>query len=172
LIPELGGERRAAEKLGLYLRMPGFAAPHKYAAADLLAHCGRWGSRELVYSLGGSADADLRAHVAPLLDRADADLAVPALIAAVDDPDRKVRYVAVQSLGNMRTTSAVPALVKALRDADRKVQARAAEALGQIGSPANSSIPALEQALAESHLPVRQAAAEALKKIRAAQEKE
>jgi HEAT repeat protein len=77
------------------------------------------------------------------------DAAVPALIAALEDPDRDVRTQATRALARMgaKAESAIPALIEALNDDDKEVRQGAARALGQIGPLADEAVPALVQAL-------------------------
>lgn len=71
--------------------------------------------------------------------------ALPALIAALKDPQADVRDRAAQALARMGPPAqeAVPALVAALNDTDWRVRRSAARALGQIGPGAEAAVPAL-----------------------------
>ena len=77
------------------------------------------------------------------------DAAVPALITALDDPDRDVRAQAARALARMgpQAEAAIPALIDALDDDNKEVRQGAARALGQIGPSAEDAVPALMQAL-------------------------
>jgi HEAT repeat protein len=76
-----------------------------------------------------------------------AEAAVPALIAALKDPDENVRGRAAFALGRLappgRGAGAVAALADALRDSDMQVRKNAASALAGFGSEAKAAIPAL-----------------------------
>jgi HEAT repeat protein len=75
---------------------------------------------------------------------------VPALIAAVKDPDPHVRHEVVLALGAIGrpAAAAVPALIAALDDGDYVVPPGAAIALGQLGPEAEGASAALCKALA------------------------
>jgi HEAT repeat protein len=90
--------------------------------------------------------------------------AVPALAAALQDPDCRVRHKAAVSLERIgrEAEAAVPNLIQALSDEDDFVREWAAHALGAIGSAAVGAVPALTEALLDDEPCVRQAACEAL----------
>jgi HEAT repeat protein len=71
--------------------------------------------------------------------------AVPALIAALKDPDAEVRRLAVVALGGIGPgpREVVPALIAALKDDNTFVRWSAAYALGMIGPGANEAVAAL-----------------------------
>lgn len=75
--------------------------------------------------------------------------AIPALVEALKDTDKTVRWAAAAALGNipgdMRV--AVPALIEALQDQDEMVRERAASSLGRIGQNPELAVPALLGAL-------------------------
>ncbi len=91
----------------------------------------------------------------------DADPALPALIAALGDPQAAVRQAAASSLGliqvRMRSESpwrrmpeaAVPALVRLLKDPDSYVRGDAARAVGHFGPAAKSAVSALVEILTD-----------------------
>ena len=89
--------------------------------------------------------------------------AVPPLVEALRDPDRRVRERAASALAIMcrPALGAVTPLVAALQDTDAKVRRHAAMALGCIG-PAGPSVAGLVLALKDKEPPVRVTAAEAL----------
>jgi HEAT repeat protein len=91
--------------------------------------------------------------------------AVPALGAALADPERDVRLAAAMALGNMGEDAApaVPALVQALADTEADVRHWAIKALGSIGPAASDALPALDRAT--KHDPLRQSAEEAMRRI-------
>jgi len=76
--------------------------------------------------------------------------AVPALLEAVEDPQR--RLIAIDVLGSLGPLAkdAVPVLVRLLGDADAVVRADAAFALGGIGTDAAEAVPALIELLKKS----------------------
>ncbi len=81
-------------------------------------------------------DTDWRVRLLAVRDlvRAAPD-ALPDIIAALDDENFQVRYVAATALGALRATQAVPELQRLLReDPQMLVRSQAAVALGQIGS--------------------------------------
>lgn len=90
--------------------------------------------------------------------------AVPALAAALRDPDCRVRHKAAVTLEFIGTEAeaAVPNLIAALSDEDDFVREWAAHALGAIGATAADAVPALTEALLDEEPCVRQAACEAL----------
>ena len=88
--------------------------------------------------------------------------AVPDLIARVADVDPRLRRLAVEALGTMRSRAAVPALVKALTDRSRGVRRGAAGALKKIGA---SAVPELVEKLSGSDREQRRAAADVLRGI-------
>ena len=91
-------------------------------------------------------------------------LAVPALIVALQYPEKKVRYAAVNVLKNMKARETVPALIESLQDPSWEVRQATAEALGGINSA--KSIPGLIKALKDKHQAVRLAVAKALGQLR------
>ena len=105
----------------------------------------------------------VRREAAAALGRLARRSAVPALIAALKDPDKNVRREAAKALGAIRDPSAVPPLVDALQDSDANVRFYAAYALGEIkdrqaGGP-------LVQALTDPEWCVRDQVAWALREI-------
>jgi HEAT repeat protein len=78
--------------------------------------------------------------------------AVPALVAALDDPDEEIRNLAVMVLANPGpgASAAVPALVDHLKEGNDLRQRRAAAwALGRVGPAAKTAVPALRDLLTE-----------------------
>ena len=90
----------------------------------------------------------LKETAADALSRIGAE-AVPALIAALRDPDAPVRLQAARALSRIgpEAAPAVPALTAALSDHDVLVRRNAARALGQIGPAAKHAVPELIRAL-------------------------
>ena len=93
--------------------------------------------------------------------------AVPALIAALSDPEEYVRWEAAAALGIIGpgAKDAVPELTKALADKNFSVRRNAAEALGNIGPAARSAFAALQKATNDSDATVQDAAAEAVNQL-------
>ncbi len=98
---------------------------------------------------------------------AEAELAVPNLIAALGDEDAVVRMLVASVLGQIGpgARSAVLALKRALADAKADVRATAAFALGQIGPEARPAVPALVNLLADPDPIVRWASLTALRML-------
>jgi HEAT repeat protein len=92
------------------------------------------------------------------------DRSLPALIAALYDPDQLVRANAGVALGRFGGL-AVPALIRQTESGPVEVRRGAALALGFIGKPAEPAIPALVQLLSDPENSVRQEAARSLAKI-------
>lgn len=101
--------------------------------------------------------------------------AMPALIGALTDTDRMVRFYAALALKEMGAdaSNAVPALTKVVADAGVGSQrndffylrAAAAVALGKIGPPSASALPVLQTALQEPNSYLRGQAAVAIWRI-------
>lgn len=93
--------------------------------------------------------------------------AVPALIDALDNQDKNVRWCAASVLGDIGAEAkpAVPALVDALKDKDGLVRLYATLALGNIGVEAKAAVPALISALKDEEPYVRIYAPAALRKM-------
>jgi HEAT repeat protein len=76
--------------------------------------------------------------------------ALPAMIVALQDPDRFVRWSATRAIGNLpadKVAFAAPALGKVLFDPDHNVKMAAAAALEALGPNAHDAVPAMVQAL-------------------------
>ncbi|MGB7443992.1 MAG: HEAT repeat domain-containing protein [Coleofasciculaceae cyanobacterium] len=93
--------------------------------------------------------------------------AVPALIEALNDENKQVRWRAASALGDIgaEASSAVPTLIETLQDEDEYVRRIAAFSLGKIGSAATAAVPNLVEALHDSDLNLQSVAAYALGKI-------
>ncbi|MBN1514647.1 MAG: HEAT repeat domain-containing protein [Phycisphaerae bacterium] len=85
---------------------------------------------------------------------------VPALIAALSDPEWDVRTDVADALGKLGDVRAVEALAQATRDPHAGVRANAVAALGEFGRQTN--LPALVAALADDDERVRTVAAHVL----------
>ncbi len=98
---------------------------------------------------------------------AEAEPAVPNLIAALGDEDAYVRMLAASVLGQVGpgARTAIPALTRALVDPKDDVRATAAFALGQVGSEARPAVPALVKLLADPDPIVRWASLTALRML-------
>jgi HEAT repeat protein len=92
--------------------------------------------------------------------------AAPALIRAVRDPYRFVRWAAARTLGELgplpETENAVPALAWLLHDEDLDLALSAATALSQFGPAASSAVPDLIWALGTTDGELRKGALDAL----------
>jgi HEAT repeat protein len=87
--------------------------------------------------------------------------AVPALIAALGDPSWVVRYRAAEALGGIRDPRVAPALVALLEDGKDHVRYMAAKGLG--AHPAPAAVEALLRRLDDENPFVRRMAAQALR---------
>jgi HEAT repeat protein len=87
-------------------------------------------------------------------------IAVPALIAALRDPDVQVRRAAAGSLSNLEDPRAIPALIEALKDSDAEVRACAAQALGSFED--KRAVPGLVALVKDGNKDVRTAALSSL----------
>ncbi len=101
-------------------------------------------SRELLEEHLFSTSPRVRRAVARVMGELSEAEFVPALIKAIDDPERKVRAAVVQSLGEIADSRAIEPLVACLGDTDQEVCQRAVEALARIG---RETVPALIDAL-------------------------
>lgn len=88
------------------------------------------------------------------------NVAVPALIAALSDPDAIVRVAAAHSLGQLEDPRAIPALITASRDANVQVRSAAFDALSNFEDP--RIVDPMITALKDPDANVRQQAAWAL----------
>src|SRR6185295_3755813 len=88
--------------------------------------------------------------------------AVPALLAALDDPDPRIRVAIIGTIRGMEypPADALPAIAARMTDADVDVRIQAADALGRFGAKA---APAAVAALDDAAAPVRASAASALR---------
>ena len=91
-------------------------------------------------------------------------------LAAVTDPNPKVRKKAADVLGNIGPAdpAVVPALVMCLNDADAAVRDAAALGLSKMGPAAAAATPALHEACTDSDPSVRGHASAALRRVRGA----
>jgi HEAT repeat protein len=88
--------------------------------------------------------------------------AVDYLIHALKDPDKWVRYVAADALGNIGDSCCVENLIEALKDGDQDVRFAVAGALGKVGIGNVRASEALTQVCDGDNCYVRIAAEEAL----------
>jgi HEAT repeat protein len=84
---------------------------------------------DLVECFQTSRDAKMRFDVVQLLGFTESPLAVPTLVAALDDKDASVRAEACRALEDVRAVVAIPTLEARLTDVDTDVRHAAAEAL-------------------------------------------
>jgi HEAT repeat protein len=92
----------------------------------------------------------------------------PALLAALADRDRFVRWSAARALGKVRptnTATVVPALAHLLRDGDLNVGLAAVNALCAYGSEAKAALPSLSAAAQSPEPEMRLAVMRALESI-------
>ncbi len=104
-----------------------------------------------------------RASAATALGRTGEKSAVPALIAALKDPEKSVRCAAANALANLRDSRAALPLATALRDPDMNVRFHAAHALGELADVNVRG--ALLAALRDAEWCVRDQAAWALRQL-------
>lgn len=114
--------------------------------------------RLLNTNLTAQAESDLRSA---------SRIAVPGLVAALNDSDPFVRVNAAITLGFLRENPeiVVPALVERLTDEQLRVAGGAAKALGRLQGDASSAIPALLQAAQSADEGLRETAITAVKQI-------
>jgi HEAT repeat protein len=91
------------------------------------------------------------------------DGAIDPLIAALADPESRIRYFSAAVLGRLGNVRAIDPLVVTLHDPNESVRSRAAEALGRLGD--TQAIDPLITALTDSDEYVRFNAAEALGRL-------
>ena len=113
----------------------------------------------LLETLREGPDPAIRAFAALTLAQCNRPVAVPALIAALADPDKVVRAAVARALAGLGP-EAVPALIAALDDPSWVVRYRAAEALGGVRDPRVT--PALVALLKDEKDHVRYMAAKGL----------
>ena len=89
---------------------------------------------------------------------------VPAIIAALTDPEETIRVVGSVALQNIGEP-AVPYLIDALSAPSAEIRLNAAYALGEIGTPLDTIIPALIKALTDPEWNVRRLVVRALIRI-------
>ena len=93
-----------------------------------------------------------------------AEIAIPALLRRLHDPEPYIGTEAAAALGRIGKP-AVPSLTHALSDRDPAVRHAAAYALGEIGPAAEAAIPNLIQALSDQDSSVRSSTAYSLTMI-------
>lgn len=100
----------------------------------------------------------------PARPRLDIRPCLAALIAALSDPDARVRQLAAQAVGGIgeEASSAVPALITLLGSEDEGSRNTACIGLAGIGPGAREALPALRKALSDPSAEVRQFAQRAI----------
>jgi len=103
IIAELGGPAKAVRAFRLYLACPQWAAPWRPWVPSVLKECGEPAIRELASQLGHHSDPEVRwrsAYALKVLRErgTDTTAAVPALTAALDDPEEMARSSAATAL--------------------------------------------------------------------------
>ena len=95
----------------------------------------------------------------------DSSVALPCLVAMLEDPDVQVRAAAAESLGEIGVPDAVDPLVEVMegRDEDWSVRARAARSLGKLGDA--KAVDPLIASLNDMTVPVREMSVIALGEI-------
>lgn len=103
---------------------------------------------------------ELRIASANVLGRVGDEKVVPALVARLDDPDRRVRLRVCHACGRLGDPRTVPKLTARLGDCDPSVKQAAADALGQIAT--DRALEALLGLLGDDSASIRRVAASAL----------
>ncbi|MDD1711037.1 MAG: HEAT repeat domain-containing protein [Methanoregulaceae archaeon] len=94
------------------------------------------GDIDRLISLLSHRDYSVQIQAATALERLKGDKAVKKLIAALDQPDRKMRIGIVEILSNLHDSRAVPGLLHLLSsDESNEVRWASSIALGEIGDP-------------------------------------
>jgi HEAT repeat protein len=98
-------------------------------------------------------DGETRSNAASALEEfgPDAEAAIPALVAALEDQGPWVADTAERALYRLGAP-AIPLLIEALENNNSEVGLRAARALGMMGSDGTPAIPALTKALEDSSI--------------------
>lgn len=136
-------------------------------AGPLVADKGGAGKGAVPRSPTRELSPELKQRLAKIVELADGDAAtaLPTLIAALSDPDPKIRAAAAEALGEMDHGDAMAPLGRALeQDRDADVRTAAAEAMGEQGD-ATSLVPLGKALVQDADSDVRAAAAEALGEI-------
>ncbi len=141
-------------------------AEAQVTAAEALGNYGRSASGavpQLAELVGGSNNDSVKIAAAVALERIaeEPDIAVPALLVALDDPSPVVRVAACLALGafSSKKETVIPAIGSALQDSDSAVRDAAAVSLAKMGAHA---IPALRARLADEDPGVRMLAAQTI----------
>jgi HEAT repeat protein len=162
-IRDLGGRDRAAAKLSLYLRAPEKVAQRKTTAIAILGYCGGAGVPALLRVLHGRhAERMVRIAAAQSLAHIDPE-GRAALLAALHDPDREVRFCAVLTIGSFALVDDVAAM---LGDPDQAVRIAAVHTLAsmRLHGRSRQATDALCAALSDGDPLVRQNAAAGLRR--------
>jgi HEAT repeat protein len=132
-------------------------------ALALGAGCGTGDLEKYTTILKEDFDDGEREDAAEELGKLGDRAAVPALCAAVRDPEPDVREAVAEALGRLADPAAGPDLVKLLRDPEKKVRQEAVKALGLIGD--HERVVDLLPMLGDRSSDIREETAEALGKI-------
>jgi HEAT repeat protein len=136
-------------------------------SALALGKMGRPGVPELVKAIKeGPNQTRLLAMYGLGISGAEADAAVPTLIAALADKNHQIRESAFQTLSHIRHPATVAAVLPKLNHGDPYIRFNAALCLGTMGPWAREAIPALIEAIKDESAVVRANAVEALSRIR------
>lgn len=178
LVRELG-EFRAS--LPPSVRSDGSPDPTEERRRRVYAELGELGSQALPALARGLGDPDvqIRRNVALFLNvaggswfdpsqpRLNIEACLPALIAALQDSDNRVKGLAAQALGEIgpRAAGAVPALIRLLADSEEGARNSACIGLAGIGPSAKEALPALRKALSDPSGDVRRFAQRVIGRI-------
>lgn len=180
LVQEL---REFPAALGPEKRSDGRPIPQEAQRRRLYVQLRELGAQALPALARGLTDPDvqIRRNVALFLDvvagdwyaevqpKLDISACLSALIAALKDPDGRVRGLAAQAIGEIgpRAALAVPNLVALLADPDEGSRNSACIGLAGIGPAATQALPALQRSLRDPSVDVRRFAQQAIDKIEA-----
>ena len=144
-VQRLGGAQPAVRRLALYLRLPARIAPHRFAAASMLAYCGVQSGPAVpqLLKLLDHEDIGVRTVAAFALGEARDRRAVEALIAAMGTRKQNECRIIVYALGKIGDTRAVEPFIAYLKGSDYERMADAAYAL-RIMKDARSVPPLIE----------------------------
>jgi HEAT repeat protein len=159
-VERLGGNQKAASKIGHYLKWPESIAPGKEQAVRFLGCCGDTAAWLLI-ECTRNEDPAIRRRSTRLLGEMRSVAALDAIIARLDDTDGQTGAYAIEALGKIGDARATGPLI-GLLEADKNNEV-AAEALGKIKDP--KAVQVLEQSFVKGEPCASEFAAWALASI-------